>query len=160
MTVCTSQTEALLTLGALTGILEGSPAMTRGGKLLSVRGTSNVRSLTAGNGPFQFGIADKAISLAQLEAYLELNGPVTPDEVASREIASRGSMIRTLGILEPSGDGTVAALFLDNVSLKGLKFGEESAGWTLWLYNLGIALTTGATWVNTLQFFVEFNPSG
>ncbi len=160
MTVCTSQTEALLTLGALTGILEGGPVMTRGGKLLSVRGSVAIRTLTSGDGPFMVGVAEKGLSLAQLEAYLELNGPVTPDEVANREIASRGSLIRTLGVLNHAGPGTYQSIFFDNVSLKGLKFSEENTGWNVWLYNLGQAMTTGATMVNALQYFVEFNPSG
>ncbi len=160
MTVLEQSTTALSTLGALTGIIAEGPTMTRGGKLLSVRGLTNIRSLTAGDGPFLFGIADKGISLVQLEEYLEQDGPVSPDVVASREVASRGSMIRTLGVLIGVGAGTVAALYLDNVSLKGLKFGEENAGWNKWLYNCGVAMSTGATWVNTLQHFVEFNPSG
>ncbi len=129
--------------------------MTRGGKLLSVRGLTAIRALTAGDGPFLFGIAEKGVSLAQLEAYLELNGPVSPDVVANVEIASRGKLIRTLGQIETQGVGTIAAMYLDNVSLKGLRFSEENAGWSLWLYNSGVAMTTGATWVNTLQFYVE-----
>ncbi len=160
MTVSQVATEVLLTLAGQTGILEASPAMTRGGKLLSERDATAVVSVTAGDGPFLFGVADKGISLAQLEAYLENAGPVQPEETAKAEIASRGRRIRTLGVLQPLGDGTTCSLYLDDVSLKGLKFTEEDAGWNHWLYNLGVAMTTGAIWVNALQSFVEFNPSG
>ncbi len=160
MTVAHVESEALLTLATTTVLQKAGPVMTRGGKLLSVRGSYSIHTLSAGNGPFLYGIADKSLSGAQLKAYLELDGPVTPDVVASREIASRGNMIRTLGTLVPQGDGTVCGAYLDNRSLKGLKFSEESAGWNLWVYNLGAALTTGAIWISALQFFAEFNPSG
>ncbi len=160
MTVAYVDTQDLGTLAVLTGLLKTGPTMTRGGKLLSVRGSVSISVLTAGDGPFLFGFLENGISLAQLEAYLELNGPVSPDVIASREIASRGASIRTLGILEPKGNGTTGAVYLDNQSMKGLKFGEENAGWSAWIYNLGKAMTTGAIWNVAVQFFVEFNPSG
>ncbi len=134
--------------------------MTRGGKCLSVRGVVSIHTLTPGDGPFMFGISDKGISLAQLEAYLENAGPVTPDETAKAEISSRGRRIRTIGALQPMGDGSTASLHLDDLSMKGMKFSEENAGWQMWLYNVGKAMTTGASWITALQFFVEFNPSG
>ncbi len=160
MTVSDVATQGLTTLAADTGVLTGGPVMTRGGKLLSVRGSFSIKNLTAGDGPFLVGLADKGIDLTQLEAYLENDGPVTPDETAKAEIASRGARIRTLGVLQPMGDGTTASLYLDNASLKGLKFSEENAGWNSWLYNLGDALTTGSSLRQVLQFFAEFNPSG
>ncbi len=160
MTVSSVTTEGLGTLATLTGILDASPVMTRGGKILSMRGVIEAHSITPGDGPFMIGIADKGISLAQLEAFIENAGPVTPDETAKAEIQSRGQRIRTLGVLQPQGDGSVASLHLDNVSMKGMKFSEEQAGWNYWLYNLGQAMTTGASWQNAIQAFVEFNPSG
>ncbi len=119
-----------------------------------------MRGLTAGNGPFLFGVLEKGISLAQLEAYLENAGPVSPDETAKAEISTRGQRIRTLGTLQPQGDGTVASLHFDNVSMKGLKFSEENSGWSHWIYNLGKVADTGATWTCAFQAFCEFNPSG
>ncbi len=160
MTVCQIATEALLTLAAQTAIFEASPTMTRGGKLLSIRGAFAVNSLTAGDGPFLALIAEKGVSLAQLEAYLEANGPVSPDVVADAEIVSRGRLIRTLGVLQPMADGTTCSLYLNNVSMKGLKFSEENGGWNYCLYNLGKSLSTGASWFTAVQAFTEFNPSG
>jgi len=105
-------------------------------------------------------IAEKGLSLALVEQYLEVNGPVSPDVVADAEKVSRGKSIRTLGVLQPMGDGSVCSLYLDNISLKGLKFSEENAGWNHVLYNLGTAMSTGASWFSATQAFVEFNPSG
>ncbi len=151
---------ALSTLAADTGILLAGPTMLRGGRLISVRGMTNIRSLTAGDGPLMFGISDKALSLTELEEYLELDGPVSPNVRTPSEIASRGAIVRTLGMIEPQGVGTTGGLYLNNVSLSGLKISEEAAGWNYWVYNAGKTMTTGATWVCSFQFFVEFNPSG
>ncbi len=134
--------------------------MTRGGRLLSVRGAASLRGLTAGDGPLLYGICAKNISTSELQAFLDQDGPVSPDETDKSEIATRGKDIRTIGILQPSADGTTASLYLDNRSLSGLVFTEESAGWRYWVYNLGAAMTTGCSLINSCQFFVEFNPSG
>ncbi len=107
-----------------------------------------------------FGISDKALTNAELLEYLALGGPVTPDQVPEKERASRGAIVRTLGILVPAGDGSVSGLFLGNTSLSGLKFSEEATGWKYWMLNMGAAMTTGSTWEVALQFFVEFNASG
>ncbi len=161
MSIIEQNGSALATLAAEVALLVGGPVMTRGGKLLSVRGAPSIRNLTAGDGPFLYGIAQKSLDLAQLTEYLELQGPVTPDAVPEKERAERGKLIRTLGIIVPLADGTVGAgEFLRNVSLSGFVFTEESAGWNHWIYNIGRTMTTGATWAYSMQFFAEFNPSG
>ncbi len=160
-TVSENDNTLLGTLDNQTAILSDSPlVMTRGGKLLSVRAAIAVRDLTAGDGPWLYGILAKSITLTLLTAYLENQGPVTPSDQAKVEVASRGSKIRTLGVLVPSGNGTVAGAYLDNHSLSGLRFTEEATGWQWWLYNVGKQMTTGANWSVIAQSFVQFNPSG
>ncbi len=160
MTVADQNGVALATLGSETLLTLAGPVMTRGGRLLSVRGLVSVRNLTAGDGPLLFLVADKALSLAQITEFLELDGPKTPDEIPGRERAARGALVRTLGMLIGVGAGTTAGLYLDNKSMSGLKFSEEASGWQYAVYNLGRNLTTGATLAIALQFFVEFNASG
>ncbi len=160
MTVTELTAAAVGTLANGTGLLIAGPGMTRGGRLLSVRGAVSIRNLAAGDGPFLYGLAEKALSLAELEEYLEIGGPKQPEEVPQKEKSSRGSMVRTIGLIQPAGDGTTASLYLDNKSLSGMKFNEEDGGWNYWIYNLGPTATTGATWQNSVQFFTEFNPSG
>ncbi len=160
MTVTDIDSVVLLTLLAATALLDAGPVMTRGGRLLSIRGAFSIRSLTAGDGPFLYGIVDKALSLVELSEYLDIDGPVQPSAVPEREHAARGSLVRTLGVLAPSGDGTQASDFLNNASLKGLKFSEETTGWNYWILNLGKNMTTGATYQRAVQLFVDFNPSG
>ncbi len=160
MSVTEVKSAALGTLAVGTGILAAGPTMTRGGRLNSIRGGFSIHGLTPGDGPHVLYLTAKSLDLAQIQAYLDIEGPVTPDSVASSELASRGSQIRFLGLLVPRGAGSVASLELMNKSLSGLKFTEEAAGWQYCLVNIGKAMTTGATWVTHAQLFVEFNPSG
>ncbi len=134
--------------------------MTRGGAVLSSRGFTAISDLTAGDGPFALYLVDKRLSLGQFEAYLEANGPVSPDVTAQAELATRGKYVRTIGMVVPSGDGTQASLAWPDMSHKGLRYSEENAGWQHILYNMGKALTTGSTWFLKSTQFVRWNPSG
>ncbi len=154
---------ALGTLNNSTGILIAGPALTRGGRALSVVGSQSISILTPGDGPFEFGIMAGDLTLTELEAYLELGGPLTPSDRAAVEVASRGRYLRRLGILVPQGNGTVACTWMPNTSLSGLRFseaGEAQGGWDWWLYNQGRDLTTGSSWQVSAGVFCEFNPSG
>lgn len=131
--------------------------------MLSIRGAYAVHSLTAGDGPWLVGVMNSDLSLAELEAYLELGGPLSPAKQAESEITSRGKVIRQLGLLVPAGNGTVAGMPLADQSLKGLRFSEAdetTTGWSHWLYNISAAMTTGATWQQVTSAFVRWNPSG
>ncbi len=154
------------TLAARTGITVAGPIVTRGGKLLSSTISGGVHGGTLGDPILTWGIMNGDFTLAELEAFLELDGPLTPDDKISQEIASRGRFIRSLGTLDPSPGSASATVFLDNVSLKGLEFsevGESSlAGWDWWIYNPSstTAFTTGAEVVFQARNFVSWNPSG
>ncbi len=162
MSVNENPTVALATLAQSTGILMNSPTMLRGGSILSIRGAIAIASLTAGDGPFLFGVMGGDLTLAELEAYLELGGPVRPDDLTVVEIQTRGRHIRQLGVIRPSGDGTQAILELTNVRTSALRFSEsgEGSGWKWWIYNMGVTMTTGATARLIAQSFIRFNPSG
>ncbi len=153
---------ALSTLALNTGVIRAGPVVTRGGKCLSARAAMTIFGLTAGDGPWLFGVMNTDFNLAELETYLELNGPVSPNDKTAQEIASRGKFIRTLGLITPHASGLTASAYVDNQSLAGLKYSEsgEAAGWTWWLYNRGPAMQTGATWALWSSVFVQWNKSG
>ncbi len=134
--------------------------MTRGGGVISLRGAMSVSVLAAGDGPFVVGIANKDLTLAELSAYLEQHGPVHPDDTTNVEVRSRGRKIRKLGLIVPRGDGTQGAMFLKDVAISGLRFSEEAAGWSYWLYNMGKDMTTGALWLVQMDQFVRWNRGG
>ncbi len=127
MSVMQAVQTALGTLAALTVNVVAGPTMTRGGRLLSVRGSIAAYNLTAGDGPFLVGIARKDITSTLLTEYLEIGGPVTPSDTVAVEKSSRGGRIRTLGVLSPQGDGVQGALPLSDNSLSCLLFSEEDA---------------------------------
>ncbi len=157
-----STSSALLTLAAATVQALSGPTVTRGGRLLSVRGAIRVFAVTPGDGPWLCGIMNADLSAAEVQSYLTLGGPTRPDDVTVQEVASRGKYVRTLGLLLPTGSGSQAGMNLDNAPLRGLHFSEsgEGAGWDWWIMNLGAAMATGASWGPVTQSFVEWNPSG
>ncbi len=121
---------------------------------------------TAGDPHILFGVMVGDLSLAELEAFLELDGPLTPNDIPGMKIASRGRVIRSLGVLDPSPGSGKASIDLKDVSLKGLAFSEtgeaDAGGWDWWVYNISdtTPMTTGAEVVFQARNFVEWNPSG
>ncbi len=138
--------------------------VTRGGRMLSTRGALAIHDLTPNDGPFLVGVGNADLTTAQLTEFLNIQGPLTPNDRLAVEKSGRGSIVRTLGVLQPMGDGSVCSLYLPNQSLSGLRFSEAgeaaSGGWEWWIMNLGQALQTGADYDIAVQTFVEFNPSG
>ncbi len=149
-----------LTLANRTGIIGSGPAMTRGGTALSIRLQYAIQSLTVGNGPHSIWLTRKDLTLAQFEEYLEIQGPVQPGAVPEEERATRGKLLRYLGMAVPVGNGSVAVLAVKDLSLSGLRWTEESAGLQLIAYNEGIDMTTAALGRASIQLFVQWNKSG
>ncbi len=149
---------ALGTLATNTAIQMAGPVTTHDVRLISITGLFSVARLTAGEGNFMYGISSADLSLSELEAYLENNGPLTPSDIVGKEVSTRGRYIRVLGKLTPSGNGGQAADFLKNVSLSGLKIAEDAGGYDFWIYNLDDALSTGATFRVATQIFGKWLP--
>ncbi len=154
-----------MTLGTLanrTGVLSVGPTMTRGGRILSLRLQAAIQALTAGDGPHSLWLLSSDFSLAEFEAYVELNGPVTPSDKTAQEVSTRGRSIRYLGLLVPVGNDAVSALSLKDVSMSGFQWSEEgeAGGFQYCVYNEGKAMTTGAICRISTQNFVEWNASG
>ncbi len=151
------KTADLATLASDTGVLLAGPVMVAPGKVLSVRGSISIDQVTAGDGPWLVLLAGADLSLAEIEEYLENTGPTHPTDTVKVERASRGKLIRMLGVLVPSGDGSVAAMYLKDVSLAGLPFSEESAGWNYGIYNRGKTMTAGAIMEIATSVFLEWS---
>lgn len=121
---------------------------------------------TLGDPNIAWGIMNGDFTLAELEAFLELDGPLSPALIAESEIASRGRIIRTLGAANPSPGSAKATVDMMNVSLKGLAFSESGEGgdpgWDWWIYNTSSAnaFTTGSEFALQARHFIEWNPSG
>lgn len=128
--------------------------------MLSIRGAMAVHAGDPGDGPYMVGVSNTDLALAEIESYLETVGPLHPDDTTGVEIASRGAKIRTLGIIDLTGDGSSGVHFMDNKSMSGLRWSEEAGGWTFWIYNLGNTLVSGSIFNVQFQCFVEWSSSG
>ncbi len=154
------------TLAALVGLIVAGPAVTRGGRLLSTNLAGGHRGGTAGDPKLLFGIMNGDFSLGELDEFLQLDGPTSPNLKTESEIASRGRYIRSLGVIDPSPGSSASVIWFDNVSLKGLEFSESgegsSPGWDWWIFNISqtTAMTTGGLVEFQARNFVEWNPSG
>ncbi len=121
---------------------------------------------TSGDPSLMWGVANGDLTLAELEPFFELDGPKSPAEIAESEVASRGRVIRTLGVLSPDPANAKVMIDMVNESLKGLKFSESGEpavpGWNWFVYNQhpSAAFTTGAVLLMQCRNFVEWNPSG
>lgn len=159
-------TFTISTLAARTGLVVPSPQVTRGGRLLSSSIHGGIHGGTLGDPQLVWGVSSADLSLAELEAFLELDGPLSPALIAEGEIASRGKYIRSIGTMDPSPGSAGSVVSLENHSQKGLAFpevGEGSAGgWDWWVYNpaAATAFTAGAIVDLQIRNFVEWNPSG
>ncbi len=152
---------ALGTLAAGALLSSSGPAMTRGGKIISATLQGGLRGITEGEGPIMWGIAQADLSDAEIEEFLELEGPLAPSQVTESEIASRGRRIRVLGTVGIGHSSCV--INMHNHKMSGLRFSEASEttnGWKWWVYNLGAALTTGSTLELFAKLFTQWNPSG
>jgi len=154
------------TLAARTGATVAGPVLTRGGRLLSSSIHGGINGGTLGDPQLIWGTMVGDLTLAELEAFLELDGPLTPNDISAVEISSRGRVIRSHGTLDPSPGSAKSVIDMDNISQKGLQFSEagegSQGGWDWWVYNISdtTPMTTGAEVVFQARNFVEWNPSG
>ncbi len=108
---------------------------------------STVVALTSGEGTgFIFGLADGDLSLAEVEAAIEANGPLGPNDTVGEAISDRP--VWFLGAIDRE-TGT-EALFENEtgghmlVTKPRWTFGRTKS-WNWFIYNLGAAPTTGST---------------
>ncbi len=154
------------TLAARTSLFVDGPAVTRGGKILSSTIHGSLHGGTAGDPPLLLGLVRGDMVQAEVEAYLELDGPGSPELVSEGEIATRGRLIRRLAVLSPDPGSSRNTISEDNKSMKGLAFSEtgegNKGGWQWFVYNISAAkaFTTGSFCELQVSNFVEWNPSG
>ncbi len=106
---------------------------------------AQITGLTAGEEPdgLMLGIAAGDLSVTQIEAAIEMNGPVDRGDTINEELAMRPVWL--IGRFNSNDPVTAQFVSLDAVWKKRWTWGETS-GWNLFVYNLTAgALTTGST---------------
>ncbi len=113
-------------------------------RMLKSEITAQITGMTGGesDGTLMLGIANGGLSVAEIEAAIELNGPLSRSDRVNNELAMRP--VWYIGRF--SGPGFSATRqHLDGVYKRAWTFGETD-GWNLFVHNVGAtALTTGST---------------
>ncbi len=125
----------LLTLAADTGIISTITAAIQNFKATSMRASWGLAGLSAGDGPLLIGIADGELSLAEIEEYLE--AAVTN----ARESPQAENALRPVQVLDTIGFRKESLWVVERILLPTFR---ENVGFTLFVYNTGVNMTTGA----------------
>jgi len=156
-TVTEGTTLTLGTLAAGDVIGQAGPVMTAPGTMISSTISPKWQGRTADDGPLMWGLADVDLSDAEVEEFLEIQGPISPADIVGMERAGRSRRVKVLGVLgmaptEKATAGDIAD-FLRNERIR-LGF---VTGWRWFVRNQGSVLTTGGSIVFTSLAFVEFS---
>ena len=144
-----SVSQALGTLGANTAIIVGTNIdILERFRMIKSEIYAGLTSLTSTEGAnLLFGIAEGDLTLAEIEEAIELTGgPVGPNDPVNEAIAER--FVKWLG----ASDHEIATegLFHNNMGGQLLEHTirwtfARTKSWNFFVYNLGAALTTGAS---------------
>ncbi len=143
---------ALGTLAAKTALLGASDTVIERTLISSVVATYSISDMTplANQGPIEVGVAHSDYSLAEIEAYLELDTSWSETDLTDREIQSR--KIRRIGVFDSAQGGALGAYTIRDGKAVKTKLNwivTGGQGVNFWVYNLGgAALTTTSPNVN------------
>ncbi len=120
--------------------------MKHGGFITTTELAWRTAGLTAGEGRgLMLGIADQKLTDAEVEEALEANGPTYPKDSVPAAKADR--RVRLLMDVGPKGElvsTTTEVSGYEKLETR-ISFTEDGAGWRWFAYNMGVALTTGAS---------------
>ncbi len=137
-------------LGAQDAVIAGGPAITDSFRIIKSEVEMVITGLTDNEGGgIYLGLANGALSAAQIEVAMETVGPLSRSDRVNTEQAERYTKL--LGGVDGIVEGPATVLRL--INKQGGHIVEETirwtftntAGWNWFLYNLGSAMTTGAT---------------
>ncbi len=146
-----ARSQALGALGNDSGILVGTKlALTEDFRMLKAELSAVVTNLTTAEGAgLVLYLVDGDLTLAEAEAQIEANGPLSRHDRVGTEIAER--FVKKTACVGQHGAGADDAVFRDmhtNAPIVVVKprwtFGETTS-WNWMVHNTGTLLTTGAT---------------
>ncbi len=141
----TATTFTLATLATDTGMINTVATINQNYKAMSLHGAWGLSPLADGDGPLLFGLADGELSLAEIEQYIE--AAVTD----ARNAPNTEQVARPVQVLGALGKDK-ATIYLQGDRIRLPTFREDK-GFSWWIYNLGIAMTTGSIVENRGRFF-------
>ncbi len=132
------------TLAANTGLIQNNQSNIQNYKAVSVHECWSIVGLTADDGPFLFGIQDGELTLAELTEYL------TAAPTDRRDTPQGEQVQRPVQVLGSLGFRLETVYVKERVILPTF---FENRGFTHWIFNLGVTMTTGATARANGRFF-------
>ncbi len=149
------QVDHNITMGTLandTGIVSSDANITQNYKAVSLHAVIAIRVLDAADGPILYGLCPGEVSLAEIEQYLE-SAPNSKRDTP--EIDQVSIPVQVLGQLTAVGiastlKGNAAEWIKERILLPTFR---ENQGWQFWVYNAGIAMTTGSSVILRGRYF-------
>ncbi len=144
--------QALGALATDTAIIVGTKlAITEDFRMLKNELLSFISGLTAGEGlGLWLGIAQGGLTLSEIEGAIESNGPLDDHNMSEEEVVLKPVWV--IGRIEKLALSDVEAIFVDAMTGSPLitskhrwTYGDNASGWNYFVYNLGVALTSGST---------------
>lgn len=141
-----SRNQALGALAQAAGIIIGTKLATlERFRMIKTEVYATITGLTTGEGTgLIFGLADGDLSLAEIEAAIELSGPLGPNDTVDEAIADRFTML--MGAIDRE-TGTEAIFENDeggHLMMRTVRWTfARTKGWNFFCYNLGATITTG-----------------
>ncbi len=127
--------QTLGTLATKTLLSTGLATNTQNYKATSIKVGVSLTPLTDGDGPVLFGLANAEISGSEVEEYLE------SVPTSSRDTPAKDQVARAVQVLETLGQELQTRWVEERILLPTFR---EGIGFRFWVYNAGIAFTTGS----------------
>ncbi len=127
----------LATLNTGTGILNAIALIVQNFKAVSFHGVIGLMGLTAGDGPLLYGISQGSLTLAEVTEYLTAAPDSKTQSPAEEQVSRPVQVLGGLGGTDKTTDFIRAKVILPHF--------REDTGFTFWIFNIGIQMTTGAT---------------
>ncbi len=137
------------TLAAFAALKIGTaPAILERFRIIKAEIIATVTGVTSGelNGLY-LGLADGTLTLAEIEASIEANGPLGPNETAEAEVSMRpvwwfGATHHNETLTEVTFENETGGPIMEKVLRWTF---SRTQAWDWFVYNMGTAPTTGAT---------------
>ncbi len=151
-----SRSQTVLGLAQEAGVIIGTKLVTlERFRMLRCEVYATMFNLTTGEGTgLLFGLADGQFTLAEIEAAIEVDGPLGPNDTIQEDIADRpvwfsGAVDRETG---------TEAIFVNErgghmMVLKPRWTFARTKSWNFFVYNLGATLTTGSSVIIRVKSF-------